>query len=68
MSRCNYIAGTQAAAAPACDTALRITAQPMGAGAARRQKRLMQLLGDSEANIEPAMAFITAGAKPGPPF
>jgi RNA polymerase sigma-54 factor len=40
-------------AAPACDTALRICAQPMELLARRDVKRLMQLCGDSEANIRP---------------
>ncbi len=56
-------------AAPACDTALRICAQPMELLARRDVKRLMQLCGDSDANIKAAMALITRlEPKPGRRF
>ncbi|HXD43006.1 MAG TPA: RNA polymerase factor sigma-54 [Ramlibacter sp.] len=54
---------------PACDTALRICAQPMELLARRDVKRLTQLCGDSEAQVRSAIGLITRlEPKPGRRF
>jgi RNA polymerase sigma-54 factor len=54
---------------PACDTALRICAQPMELLARRDVKRLSQLCGDSDAQVRTAIGLITRlEPKPGRRF
>ena len=57
------------ATAPACATALRICAQPMELLARRDVKRLVQLCGDSDAQVRAAIGLITRlEPKPGRRF
>ena len=58
-----------AGVSPACATALRICAQPIGLLARRDIKRLTQLCGDTDANVRLAIALITRlEPKPGRRF
>ncbi|RYX95599.1 MAG: RNA polymerase factor sigma-54 [Comamonadaceae bacterium] len=62
-------AGRDDAQAVVLDTALRICAQPMDLLARRDVKRLVQLCGESEANVKAAMTLITRlEPKPGRRF